>query len=92
MRFRKLKQFDTDLINLPEQIQAIARKQFKLFKENPRHPSLRVKKMEGFKDIWEGHVTRGYVFTFEWAVDPETGEQIARFRRIGKHNEVYANP
>jgi hypothetical protein len=47
--------------------------------------------MKGFEDIWEGHITEGYVFTMEWDQDKETGEQVAIFRRIGKH-EIYKNP
>jgi mRNA-degrading endonuclease YafQ of YafQ-DinJ toxin-antitoxin module len=92
MRLRKTRQFDTDLMKLPKQIQDAARKQYKLFKADPHHPSLRVKKMQKFEDVWEGHITKGYVFTFRWDSDPKTGEQIAEFRRIGKHDEVYEDP
>jgi len=91
MRLRKLKSFDDDLIQLSKPIQEAARKQYHQFKQDPRHPSLRVKKMKGHEGIWEGHVTRGYVFTFHWDSDPETGEQIAVFRRIGTH-AVYDKP
>jgi hypothetical protein len=47
--------------------------------------------MKGHEDIWEGHITLDYVFTMEWGTDEQTGEQLAIFRRIGKH-EIYKNP
>ena len=85
MRFRKTPQFDDDLEQLPTEIVEAARKQVKQFKADYCHPSLRVKKMQGYQDIWEGHVTRGYVFTFHWDEDETTGERVAVFRRIGTH-------
>ena len=91
MRFRKTRQFDNDLIILPNHIQEAARKQFHLFKQDSRHNSLRVKKMQGFKDVWEGHVTQGYVFTSRPCRESKTDELIAVFRRIGTH-AVYDNP
>lgn len=92
MRTRKTPRFDDDLDKLPSNIVEAARKAHRLFCENPRHPSLRIKKMQGYNEIWEGHVTIGYVFTFQWLTDDVSGESIALFRRIGKHDEVYANP
>ena len=47
--------------------------------------------MTGFEGIWEGHISQSYVFTFEWLKDPQTGEPIAYFRRIGQH-AIYDNP
>ena len=92
MKYHRSIHFRKDFEALPADIQAAVAKAFVLFKENPRHKSLRVKKMEGFKDIWEGHITRGYVFTFHLEADPETEEPITYFRRVGKHDEVYDNP
>jgi mRNA interferase RelE/StbE len=57
----------------------------------PFHPSLRIRKMQGHPDIWEGHVTRDYVFTFHVDKDPESGEAIFVFRNIGTH-EIYRSP
>ena len=92
MKYQRTDRFKKDYKALPAEIQAAVQKAFLLFKQDSRHASVRVKKMEGFKDIWEGHITLGYVFTFQWDSDPETKEQIALFRRVGKHDEVYDNP
>ncbi|EIC19540.1 ParE family toxin-like protein [Thiorhodovibrio frisius] len=41
------------LYALPEQVQKLARKNYKLLKENPRHPSLRFKKVG---KLWSARV------------------------------------
>jgi mRNA-degrading endonuclease YafQ of YafQ-DinJ toxin-antitoxin module len=91
MKYQRGQQFKKDYKALPAELQEAARKSFALFQQDTRHPSLRVKKMQGHDDIWEGHVTRGCVFTFHWESDPDTGEQIAVFRRIGTH-AIYDKP
>lgn len=91
MKFRRLSSFKEDLEALPKEIREKAREKFKLFKANQNHPSLRIKKMKGHEDIWEGHVTQEYVFTFHWDEDVDTGEAIAVFRHIGTH-KIYKNP
>jgi len=77
---------------LPEKIREVAREKFKLLRENPNyphHPSLRIKPMKGYADVWEGHVTSGYVFTFK--IIKVDDEIIYEFRKIGKH-DIYKNP
>ena len=48
--------------------------------ENPRHPSLQVKKMKGYDNRWEGRVTLHYRFTF--SID---GDTYVLFR-VGTHD------
>jgi hypothetical protein len=93
MKYQRTPRFKEDYKALPAELQEAVRKAFLRFQENPRHPSLCLKLMQPKKRrIWEGHITLGYVFTLQWDVDSETGEQIATFRRVGKHDEVYDNP
>ncbi|MEK7733220.1 MAG: hypothetical protein AAB318_03310 [Planctomycetota bacterium] len=73
-RFRK------DYRALPKEIQDIFETKLPLFLDNPRHPSLRVKRLVGTADRWEGSVTMNYRFTFQLA------EGKALFRRIGAHD------
>ena len=40
--------------NLPEEIQRLAEKDFELLKENPRHPSLRLKRIGQFWTVRVG--------------------------------------
>jgi mRNA-degrading endonuclease YafQ of YafQ-DinJ toxin-antitoxin module len=91
MKYHRLKSFHRDFAGLPEDIKQQAREKFKLFVQNPRHPSLRVKKMSGHPNIWEGHITQKVVFTFQPGEDPDTGEPVIFFRRIGSH-DIYDSP
>ncbi len=77
---------------LPKEIQEKADKAFLLFVQNPRHPSLRVKKMQGYEGIWECRVDRSYRITFEYDKDDESGESICRFRNIGTHDILEKAP
>jgi mRNA-degrading endonuclease RelE of RelBE toxin-antitoxin system len=63
-------------------------KAFKLFQNNPHHPSLGIKKIKGHEGIWEGRIDDFYRFTFEYLTDPDTGEQICLFRNIGRHDII----
>ena len=94
MKFRRTKSFKRDFERLPLEVQEIARQKFRLFKSNPSypyHPSLRIKPLRGFKNVMEGHLTMGYVFTFHTETDPDDGALIFVFRRIGRH-DVYKKP
>ncbi|GFP25096.1 hypothetical protein HKBW3S25_00546 [Candidatus Hakubella thermalkaliphila] len=86
MKIQTTQPFDQDYETLPEEIKERADKQFTLLLENPRHPSLRLKKIKGIKDIWEGRITRDYRFTFQ--IDGDT----YILRRIGKHDQTLRNP
>lgn len=72
---------------LPLEIQKLAREKFKLFVENPYHPSLRTKRMNDRNGIWEGHISLGYVFTFKYEI--RDNEQVIVSLDIGKHDDVY---
>ena len=80
MKIQTTKPFDEDYNGLPESIKDRADKQFILLLENPHHPSLRLKKIKGHPNIWEGRVTKRYRFTFQIPGD------IYLLRRIGTHD------
>ena len=63
-----------------------ARKALALLADNPRHPSLRVKKMEGRKNIWEARSSKRLRVTFEMG-----GETII-MRNVGEHDKVLRRP
>jgi mRNA interferase RelE/StbE len=86
MIYRRSARFTKSFRKLPQQIKEKAAKAFSLFDEDPRHPSLHIKKMQGYKDVWEGRIDRGYRFTFHYEQDGETGETICTFRNIGTHD------
>lgn len=80
MRFRQLTTFQKDYKKLPGDIRKQTEEALKIFADNPRHPSLRIKKIQGTKGIWEGSITMSYRFTFHY----ETGFVV--LRRIGTHD------
>jgi len=51
-----------------------------LCENNPRHPSLRVKKIQGAGNIWEMSVTKSYRITFQ------RKEEIILLRNTGTHD------
>ncbi len=63
MRLLTTRPFEDDYARLPETIQTLANRKLILFLQNPRHPSLRVKKMEDPRNIWEARITASYRFT-----------------------------
>lgn len=80
MRLVRTERFKSDFARLPEPIKRRVRKQLSLLLQNPRHRSLRIKKMEGSRDIWEGRITKNYRFTFQIHRDAYL------LRRIGTHD------
>lgn len=85
MKIIRGNRFKKEFKRLPDHVQARAKKQLALLLENPHHPSLQTKKMEGHQGIWEGRISRGYRFTFEMKKDALV------LRRIGTH-DILHNP
>lgn len=54
---------------LPKLLQKKTDKQFTFLIENFRHPSLKIKKYQGFENLWQGRIDRGYRFYFH-VVEP----------------------
>lgn len=65
---------------LSKEIQEAFDNKLALFLDNFNHPSLRIKRITGTIDRWEGSVTMNYRFTFQF----EAGKVL--FRRIGTHD------
>lgn len=72
--------YDKDYQLLPEVIKIQAEKQLENLLENPRHPSLRIKKVKGHPLIWEGRITKSYRFTFQ------IFGEVYLLRRVGTHD------
>ena len=85
MRVQTTSRFDRDYARLPLQVQERTNKQLALLLSDPRHPSLRIEKAEGYSEIWKGRISRDYRFTF--TIDGDT----YILRRVGSH-EIYRNP
>ena len=85
MKFQTTRRFDKDYADLPDEVKSTVSSKLSLFISNSRHPSLRIKKMEGTKKIWEMRVTSNYRITFQSVSD------VVIFRRVGTH-DVLRNP
>ncbi|MFV1977126.1 MAG: type II toxin-antitoxin system YafQ family toxin [Candidatus Scalindua sp.] len=72
--------FKKDYKMLSKEIQKSFNEKLSLFLNDTHHPSLRVKKIQGAKDRWEGSVSKNYRFTFCFS-----GKTVI-FRRIGTHD------
>lgn len=57
-----------------------------LFAEDPRHPSLRVKRIQGTEGLWEGRASLDLRFTFEMI------ERGVRLRNVGRHDATLRSP
>jgi addiction module RelE/StbE family toxin len=79
MKITFTKPFKRDYKGFPENIQEQIDKQIMHLLDNPKHPSLHIKKMEGHESIWEARVTKGYRITFQ--IDGDT----YLLRRVGTH-------
>lgn len=80
MRFVWTDTFRKDYKSLPQDIRERTNRVFERLSENPRHPSLHLKKMEGHSDIWEVRVSDNYRITFQFF------DEAILLRRIGTHN------
>jgi hypothetical protein len=69
------------LQHLPEQIRRQAREAYKLFKENPYHPSLRFKQIHPRKPVYSVRINIDYR-----AVGTRDGDEIVWFW-IGSHTD-----
>lgn len=64
MRIRLTEGAIKQYIALPKSLQKKADKQFSYLIEDFGHPSLKVKKYQGFENLWQGRIDRGYRFYF----------------------------
>ncbi len=80
LEFKTTTTYDKSCAALPPTIRRRAMEKLASYENDPRHPSLKVKKLEGLKDIWEMSVTKGYRITFQ-----KDGE-IVLLRNIGTHD------
>lgn len=72
---------------LPRAVQEKVKKQIVLLAENPRHPSLQTKPIQGAPGVYEARVDHDYRMTYEREPD-----NTLTLRVVGKHAEALKNP
>ena len=60
MKSRTTKQFRKAFTQLPKQVQKQTRQAYKLFQQNPQHPSLRFKKVHSNLPIYSARISKNY--------------------------------
>lgn len=80
MHFEATTRFMKDHRVLPADVKKQVKKTLELLQENPSHPSLHHKKMQGHADIYEVRVTYRYRLTYK----PISG--VGYLRRVGPHD------
>lgn len=78
--YRFSHKFKKQYKGLPQEIRQAFNEKLALFLADMLHPSLRVKKIKGVQNRWEGSITMKYRFTLHF------DEDIVVFRTIGTHD------
>jgi mRNA-degrading endonuclease RelE of RelBE toxin-antitoxin system len=71
---------------LPAETRKALKTKLELMVENPRHPSLRTKKIHGQEGIFEASVTMAIHITWQYTNDG------VLLRNIGEHDKTLKNP
>jgi mRNA interferase RelE/StbE len=79
--------FKKSFDDLPEPIRKKVKKALRFLAEDPRHPSLQSKPIQGAPGIYEARVDRFYRFTYE-----RLPGDVLRLRVVGRHDETIRNP
>lgn len=79
-------QFEEAYQKLSDTERRSVRKALNLLGQNLRYPSLRVKKMEGKKNVWEACPSRRLRMTFEVV------EGTIIMRNVGEHDRILKKP
>ena len=79
MKIRRTNSFLKDYKRLPSDISSRVDKQLSLLLQNPRHPSLRLKKLKG-TDRFEIRISKSYRMTLRYQ------DQTLELRRVGTHD------
>ena len=86
MKFKYSENFLHDVKALPLEVQRSLKKKLDIMAEDPRHPSLRTKKVRGQIDIFEASITMDIRMTWQYTKDG------IFLRNIGEHDKTLKNP
>jgi len=78
--------FAAKVRQLPLEARRVLKKKLELLMENPQHPSLRTKKIQGQTSIFEVSINMDIRMTWQYTEDG------ILLRNIGKHDKTLKNP
>ena len=79
--------FEQDFLRLPPELRKKVLKMLRLLAENPRHPSLQTKPIQGAKGIYEARIDQSYRMTYQ-----RLPNDTLLLRGAGKHDVTLKNP
>jgi mRNA interferase RelE/StbE len=82
MKIHYSDKFRENVEKLPQDIKKLLRNKLEIMIDNPRHPSLRSKKIQGQENIFEASVTMGIRITWQYTDDG------ILLRNIGDHDKT----
>lgn len=80
--------FKRNFRRLTEANKKIARDKLSQFLEDPFHPSLRTKKIQGAPGMWESSINMDIRMTWRWGEE----EGVVELSDIGSHDKALGNP
>lgn len=86
-KIKLTRRFLKSFARLPKSIQEKIKKQIALLAENPRHPILRTKPVQGTDGIYEAHIDRDYRMTYE-----RQANDTLVLRVVDRHDEALRKP
>ena len=86
MKFYYSDLFKQKVQQLDANIKKMLRNKLELMEQNPKHPSLRTKKIQGTSDIYEASITMSYRLTWQYY------EEGILLRNVGEHDKTLKNP
>lgn len=87
MRLTLTERFRKSALELGPEVREKLEKQLGLLAADPRHPSLRVKKIRGTGSVFEARLDREHRFTFEFG-----GRHEIILRVVGPHDPTLKKP
>lgn len=87
MKFIYSDYFIENVSKLSYEVRKILKEKLSLMYRNPRHPSLRVKKIQGQEDIFEASITMDIRMIWQYIK-----KDVILLRKIGRHDKTLKNP
>ncbi len=86
MRFYYSELFKEKIKLIDPNVKKALKNKLELMDQNPKHPSLRTKKIKEASDIYEASITMNYQMTWQYYQDG------ILLRNIGEHDKTLKNP
>jgi mRNA-degrading endonuclease YafQ of YafQ-DinJ toxin-antitoxin module len=87
MKFIYSDYFIENVSKLSYEVRKVLKEKLSLIYRNPRHPSLRVKKIQGQEDIFEASIAMDIRMTWQYIK-----KDVILLRKIGRHDKTLKNP